>query len=258
MSRTLNSKLAFALVLISLLLFGQAMAQDPIDPNLPMRDWHPAHNILKDNSGGDHPGNHPPNGFPRLLPEDGITLPRNNVLFQWRFSGDPDGDPVHFYLQWNINDVPYQSIYLTDTSYVMDFTSLDLPAGQLHVVWHVWACDCFHSTVEAYNGPGSFYLDAVSGMENPEVNRVSDYRLANYPNPFNPTTTLSFNLPQSGDVNLAVFDLAGRLVWEYRPGTLAAGEHRVAFDGSNLPSGTYLTRLSAGNMQLSRKIMLVK
>lgn len=65
----------------------------------------------------------------------------------------------------------------------------------------------------------------------------------NYPNPFNPSTTLSYTLSQAGNVTLFVYDVLGRRVAEQVLGAQAAGEQRVAFDGKNLGSGVYFYRL---------------
>jgi len=68
----------------------------------------------------------------------------------------------------------------------------------------------------------------------------------NYPNPFNPTTTVLVDLPESADVGLEVFDLLGRRVLRVSAGWLAAGEGRtVAVDAGALASGVYLYRLRA-------------
>jgi hypothetical protein len=89
----------------------------------------------------------------------------------------------------------------------------------------------------------------------------------NYPNPFNPTTTISYNLVKvetldkvkvNVTVSLRVYDVLGReiavLVNEEKP----AGEYRVEFNASHLPSGVYFYRLSAGNYTATKKLVLMK
>ncbi len=80
----------------------------------------------------------------------------------------------------------------------------------------------------------------------------------NYPNPFNPATKISFALPNSGLVQLKVFNLLGQeivtLVNEEKP----AGNHSINFDASNLPSDVYLYKLQAGNFVQTRKMVLLK
>jgi hypothetical protein len=82
--------------------------------------------------------------------------------------------------------------------------------------------------------------------------------LPNYPNPFNPETTLSYNLPEASNVRLAVFDAAGRLVEEIATGYQNAGMHTVTWNAQTLPSGVYLCRLEANGENFTRILTLVK
>ena len=80
----------------------------------------------------------------------------------------------------------------------------------------------------------------------------------NYPNPFNPVTTIRFGLPAAGDVNVVVYDMMGRQVATLISGTLPAGVHEVQFDASNLPSGAYIYRLVTPAGQYVKTMMLLK
>jgi hypothetical protein len=80
----------------------------------------------------------------------------------------------------------------------------------------------------------------------------------NYPNPFNPTTTISFDLPEISNVSIQVYDLTGRQVATAFEGQLSTGHHRIHFDASSLSSGTYMYRLSAGNLTEVRLMTLIK
>ena len=79
-----------------------------------------------------------------------------------------------------------------------------------------------------------------------------------WPNPFNPSTTLAWNLAASGLVSLRVYDLAGREVAVLLDGPAAAGSHRALFDGSRLASGIYFARLEAGGGSQTRRLILLK
>jgi hypothetical protein len=79
-----------------------------------------------------------------------------------------------------------------------------------------------------------------------------------YPNPFNPTTTLSFSLPDAELVHLTVYDMAGRTVATLINGWRAAGTHDVTFDASNVASGVYIYTMTAGNYKATGKMLLVK
>ena len=78
------------------------------------------------------------------------------------------------------------------------------------------------------------------------------------PNPFNPETTISFELPQSAYVRLIVYDDQGRVAVKLIDGEMLGGSHEVKFDASNLSSGIYFAGFSAGNYKAVRKLLLLK
>ena len=84
--------------------------------------------------------------------------------------------------------------------------------------------------------------------------------LGNYPNPFNPSTTIKFVMPQRSQVTLEVFDMLGRLVSSQSLGVREAGDHAVSFNAANLASGTYNYRLRMESNQSAvvGKMMLLK
>ncbi len=85
----------------------------------------------------------------------------------------------------------------------------------------------------------------------------------NYPNPFNPETTLRYELPQKAEVRLVIYDVAGRFVRTLVSELQPAGSHMVTWDGRNaegqeLASGVYVARFSAGKFTDTVKMLLVK
>jgi hypothetical protein len=83
--------------------------------------------------------------------------------------------------------------------------------------------------------------------------------LLSYPNPFNSTAAIAFDLERPAQVQLRVFDLTGRQVRTLLDGTLDAGSHQVAFDAEGLPSGTYLVTLNRDHhAALVTRVMLVR
>ncbi len=85
------------------------------------------------------------------------------------------------------------------------------------------------------------------------------YRLeANYPNPFNPTTTIGYALPRPEYVRIVVYDVLGHRVATLVDGPQAAGTHEVSLNASDLPSGTYLYELTAGPFRSVQNMILIK
>lgn len=91
------------------------------------------------------------------------------------------------------------------------------------------------------------------------------YRLEqNYPNPFNPSTRLTFSLPQREAVDLAIYDVHGRLVktlveyQEHTPGTYVVDWDGTNNDGQRVASGVYFSRMQAGTYSTTKKLSLVK
>lgn len=88
---------------------------------------------------------------------------------------------------------------------------------------------------------------------------VLEYKLADaYPNPFNPSTTISFAIPEAGHVELKIFDLSGREISVLVNGAVAAGSHSVDWNAESLPSGTYFYTMKSANYTASKKLLLLK
>ena len=88
---------------------------------------------------------------------------------------------------------------------------------------------------------------------------IRDFQLnQNYPNPFNPLTRINYELQIANYVTLSVYDINGRLVKELVNQKQSAGNYSIDFDGSGLPSGTYIYRLQAGDFSETKKMVLLK
>ncbi len=80
----------------------------------------------------------------------------------------------------------------------------------------------------------------------------------NYPNPFNPTTQISFSISEKSQIKLKVFDVLGREITLLADGVFEAGKYEFSFDASNLPSGVYFYNLTTASGSISKKMLLVK
>jgi hypothetical protein len=83
-------------------------------------------------------------------------------------------------------------------------------------------------------------------------------QVVNYPNPFNPSTTIRYRLSEANKIVLAVYDMLGREVTRLVEGWQEAGSYDVVWDAGNLPSGIYFYRLQAGSFSEVRRMVLMK
>ncbi|HLB00679.1 MAG TPA: T9SS type A sorting domain-containing protein, partial [Bacteroidota bacterium] len=101
--------------------------------------------------------------------------------------------------------------------------------------------------------PPPVLSDGITG-EKPREYRLNQ----NSPNPFNPTTTLSYTLPSKVHVTLRVYDLLGRVMTTLVDKVEEGGEHRVRWDADGIPSGIYFYRLVAGDYTRTLKMVVMK
>lgn len=86
-----------------------------------------------------------------------------------------------------------------------------------------------------------------------------EYSLSqNYPNPFNPITKIKYEIPENTNVTLEVFDVLGKLIKTLVNENKSAGRYEVEFNASELSSGLYLYKISAGGVEQTRKMLLLK
>ena len=101
------------------------------------------------------------------------------------------------------------------------------------------------------------YDRSVVGVDD-QVQPVSFELMQNVPNPFNPTTQISFTLNQVAKTSLKVYNVMGQEVATLLDGTMGAGQHTVTFDGSSMTSGVYFYAIEAAGQRETRKMLLAK
>jgi hypothetical protein len=94
-------------------------------------------------------------------------------------------------------------------------------------------------------------LEVIAGGGEPSL-------LGNFPNPFNPTTSIAFSLPEAAEVSVSVYNTLGRQVARLADGHYEAGLHVVEWNAGDLASGVYLYRLEAAGVSTTRKMLLLK
>ena len=107
----------------------------------------------------------------------------------------------------------------------------------------------------AKNGTGSF--SEPNERDSSSVEK-KDAIVQNHPNPFNPTTTISFSIPDRSHVQLVVYDVLGREVATLASRNFKSGKHSIRFDASDLSSGIYFYHLKTENYSLVRQMTLIK
>jgi endonuclease/exonuclease/phosphatase family metal-dependent hydrolase len=106
---------------------------------------------------------------------------------------------------------------------------------------------------------GVYMMNGTSGVVTQTSTLANSFSLyQNFPNPFNPGTTINFDLPRSSYVSLTVYDMNGKQVMNPVNENRSAGKFSVSIDASALPSGTYFYRLRAGNFVSMKKMILLK
>jgi hypothetical protein len=122
----------------------------------------------------------------------------------------------------------------------------------------------FTFTKSAAADDGSWVSDATCsgepfpGERSMTASLPSGLDLKAGPNPFNPTTRLSYELGAMSDVTLKIYDTAGKVVAILGEGLQNAGTHEITFDGSSLASGVYIASLQAGEFTAVQKLVLLK
>jgi hypothetical protein len=108
-------------------------------------------------------------------------------------------------------------------------------------------------------GDPFWFTGKITGVKTPGTVAYQFELFEAYPNPFNPSTTVKFTLPQAGKVSLRVYNVLGQLVKVVANDVYkAAGEHTYQVNMHSLSSGVYVYTLNQGNLRLSKKMMLLK
>jgi hypothetical protein len=185
----------------------------------------------------------PPQVTPPGVPNRSLTFPGGFSLtrpgMDWPI---PASWPAGNYdMIWNVGNLSSLEVWATDS---FPFTKSAISDGSGYVVWETDA------------DPLDQLFDDLA--QDGSVTATEFALLGCYPNPFNPSTTISYTLPESGKVLLSVYDVNGRLVNNLVNGYREAGAHEATFEATNLPSGIYIYRLTAGEYNATGKMVLTK
>ena len=113
----------------------------------------------------------------------------------------------------------------------------------------------------AYNA--SDYTDTSLGYQYAEksirkTTKSYEHSISITPNPANPSTTITYSIPDPSHVKLVIYSISGQKIATLVDGYMTAGKHSVVFDGSPYASGVYFYKFTSGNFEISGKMLLVK
>lgn len=166
-----------------------------------------------------------------------FTVTYSDIQGSWDGTGNIDLDPL--FVNPNIGD-----FHLTENSPCIDAGDPNSPLDP-------------DSTIADM---GAFYYEQVTAIDSYYNNNITDIvRLfQNYQNPFNPVTTISYQLPKSAFVNLSIYNITGQLVETIVNDYKNPGFYTVEWNASNVGSGIYFYKISAGEFTKVRKCLVVK
>ena len=159
--------------------------------------------------------------------------------------------------------------YSPDGGNTFDTLAIDLPNSNFEYQWVITQeitqegriRIVMDNTVETdYEGTSNNFSITETVVSVQDIEEIpKSFNLSNnYPNPFNPMTTIEYSLPIRSDVSLIIYNIRGREVARPLFGTMPAGNHKVTWDGSNQVSGVYIYELMAGTVRIRNKMILLK
>lgn len=112
---------------------------------------------------------------------------------------------------------------------------------------------------QCIDGESNIYISHLqTDIDDAEIGLPIHFSLSLYPNPFNSSTTIEYNLPEAGLVTIDIYDILGRKVETLVNKEQPAGFHQVIWDAMDHSSGIYFNRIQAGDFTLTKKMLLLK
>jgi len=206
---------------------------------------------------------------------DTIDISQSNISdkyeLKWSESKDVDGETIDYLLYVKIGVLEPEEIY--------DTTSTSIP-----ITYQEFLENVFEPFPMLPRVTVQFSMEATDGIDTVKItgdNRVvfinryeylstvgegipKEFALhENYPNPFNPSTTLRFDLPELSDVNIVIYNMVGQKIKSFRMSSMAAGYHSLKWDATNdygdqVSAGVYFYQLQTKDFLKTRKMILLK
>ncbi len=201
-----------------------------------------------------------------------ITDSRSN-LTKWRFSNDVTIDPGETLILWCDDDTldgPLHTGFKLDgdgeflalvNSNGIDFIDSVSFGEQRDDI--SWGRDLNDSNLWGFMSPTPGEFNTVVSIKDCEKSIPEEFAVTAYPNPFNPATTIEFDIYQQSEVVINIYNILGEVVWHNHAGNHPQGKYTVRWEGTNnngakLSSGLYIVNVDAGDKSKSIKLIMMK
>ena len=205
---------------------------------------------------------------------DTINLTQSNLTslydLEWTVSNDVDGDSINYLL--------FAKIGVYEEEEIWDTTSTKVQISYSEILEGVFEGQPINAATVKFTVKSTDGIDTVNVTGDDRVLYVSRYEYLstesdllpteyalheNYPNPFNPSTTLRFDLPYAGDVSLTIYNMLGQKVKLFDMRGIQAGKHTLRWNATNdygdpVGAGVYLYQLHTKDFVKTRKMVLLK
>ena len=222
----------------------------------------------------------PPSPFDLVYPlnDTTIILTRDNFLdtlyFAWNQSVDPGGDEVTYRREMT-GDLPEYIRFIVESNEQTTTNMYKVPYHHIEHYMHeagvelisgTWTIIATDGEIDVYaeNGPFTLTIDGSKlNIADSDIIPETFALHGNYPNPFNPTTTISYDLPKWSQVTLGIYDLLGKQIKTLVNQSQDAGNKIAMWDGTDdlgrpVSAGVYLYQIQAGEFTQTRKMLLLK
>ena len=189
---------------------------------------------------------------------------------QWSPSGNIDEDSIHYLVYAKIGLYPVEEIYDTTVTTLpissrefLNNVFEETPGNRVTVRFSVSATDGI-DTVDVSGDDRVVYVNRYDYLSTIGVGIPTEFALhENYPNPFNPTTTLRFDLPEVSNITLTIYNMLGQKIRTYDMQSTPAGHHTLKWNATNdygdpVGAGVYLYQLQSKDFVKTRKMVLLK
>ncbi|QQS35598.1 MAG: T9SS type A sorting domain-containing protein [Ignavibacteriales bacterium] len=152
----------------------------------------------------------------------------------------------------------FDEYYYTDTELTLDFVQ-----GGTNAYYYLKAIVIHESESEATNTVVANIDGQSPEKQISSKSIIDDFQINNYPNPFNPSTIISYSIPERSNIQIKVYDILGREIQELVNELKEAGEHNIQFNAESLSSGVYIYSITVSNgnsilFRESKQMILMK